>query len=116
MDVYGAQTVPWPAPSEPALIAASRYLRPYSPIFRPFEKLLHRRIDLAMRHAAEHGEIFHLWWHPEDFADYPDENLQFLRSVLESFAAYRAHYRMASLSMAGVLSRAQQKLHGAEIP
>jgi peptidoglycan/xylan/chitin deacetylase (PgdA/CDA1 family) len=105
LDVCGAQTVPWPEPSVPASIASSRYLRPYSPVFSPFESLLHRRIDLAMKHAAEQGEIFHLWWHPEDFAHYADENLQFLRRVLKSFAGYRAEYGMASLSMADLMSR-----------
>lgn len=103
VDICGAQTIPWPKPSVPASIAASRYLRPYHPVFSPLQKYLHRRIDVAMKHAAEHGEIFHLWWHPEDFAHYPDENLQFLRSVLKSFSAYRARYGMASLSMAEVM-------------
>jgi peptidoglycan/xylan/chitin deacetylase (PgdA/CDA1 family) len=106
VDICGAQTVPWPEPSVPASIAASRYLRPYSPVFGPFRRFLHQRIDLAMKHAAEHGEIFHLWWHPEDFAHYGDENLQFLRSILRSFSDYRARYNMTSLSMAGVMSRA----------
>jgi peptidoglycan/xylan/chitin deacetylase (PgdA/CDA1 family) len=115
VDVCGAQTVSWPNASVPASIAASRYLRPYSPVFGPFESFLHRRIDLAMKHAAEHGEIFHLWWHPEDFAHYGDENLQFLRSVLKSFSDYRARYGMTSLSMEEVISPVQHGSRDAQI-
>jgi len=110
VDICGAQTAPWPEQMVPASIAASRYLRPYSPVFGPFRKLLHQRINLAMKHAAERGEIFHLWWHPEDFAHYGDENLQFLRSVLKSFSDYRARFGMTSLSMAGVMSSVQRGL------
>ena len=84
-------------------IAASRYLRPHHPAFRSFEPWLLRRIGKAMRYAAQQGEIFHLWWHPEDFAPDLDANLRFLRSVLETFDSYRAQYDMVSRSMADVL-------------
>jgi hypothetical protein len=86
-------------------IPASRYLRPYHPAFRPFENLLVRRIRLAMKHAAETGEIFHLWWHPEDFARDLSQNLRVLRHVLEAFDSYRTQYGMVSLSMADVSNK-----------
>lgn len=107
IDLYGNQTVAWPTGSVPVSVPASRYLRPYHAAFGPFESLLLRRIDEAMKHAAEQGEVFHLWWHPEDFASDYDHNLRTLRCVLKAFDHYRTQFGMVSLSMAEV-SKAQQ--------
>jgi hypothetical protein len=103
IDIDGHQTFGWPDRSKLTSIPASRYLRSYRPVFRPFEPWLLQRIQKAMKHAAESGELFHLWWHPEDFAPDLDANLRFLRSVLETFDSYRAQYDMVSRSMADVL-------------
>lgn len=104
VNLDGDQTFPWPDHPEFSSIPASRYLRSYHPAFRPFEDLLLRRIRRAMEHAAKSGEIFHLWWHPEDFARDPGQNLRILRQVLEAFDHYRAQYGMVSHSMSEVLS------------
>jgi peptidoglycan/xylan/chitin deacetylase (PgdA/CDA1 family) len=104
-NLYGYQTNAWPEEESPLPVNASRYLRPYHPALIQFEPLLVRRVCGAMEHAAQKGEIFHLWWHPEDFAPDYDRNLRTLRRVLEKFEEYRARYRMASLTMAEVASR-----------
>jgi hypothetical protein len=62
-----------------------------------------QRIVGAMEHAALQGEIFHLWWHPEDFAYDCDLNLRFLRSILMAFEDFKARFDMQSLSMAEAL-------------
>lgn len=104
VDLCGHQTGLWPQDGSLISVAASRYLRPYSPVLQPFETLRHARIEQAMKHAAEQGEVFHLWWHPEDFSYHCDENLLFLRSVLSSFDSYRAQHGMVSLGMAEINS------------
>jgi peptidoglycan/xylan/chitin deacetylase (PgdA/CDA1 family) len=105
IDVFGPQSTGWPENAMPLAIASSRYLRSYNPRLRLLDRLLLARIAKAMEHAAREGEIFHLWWHPEDFASDYDQNLRMLRRVLELFAVYRAQYRMESLAMAEVCSR-----------
>jgi peptidoglycan/xylan/chitin deacetylase (PgdA/CDA1 family) len=100
LDLCGNQTCSWPQGEQLISVPASRYLRPYSPVLQPFEAWRHARIEEAMKYAAEHGEVFHLWWHPEDFAYHGDENLHFLRSVLRTFDTYRAQYGMVSVGMA----------------
>jgi peptidoglycan/xylan/chitin deacetylase (PgdA/CDA1 family) len=100
LDLCGNQTCSWPQGEQLISVPASRYLRPYSPVLQPFEAWRHTRIEEAMKYAAERGEVFHLWWHPEDFAYYGDENLHFLRSVLRTFDTYRAQYGMVSVGMA----------------
>ncbi|HNR18259.1 MAG TPA: polysaccharide deacetylase family protein, partial [Chitinophagaceae bacterium] len=44
-------------------IAASRFLRPFSPKLAILDGLRLRRIKRAMLHAAKHKKLFHLWWH-----------------------------------------------------
>jgi peptidoglycan/xylan/chitin deacetylase (PgdA/CDA1 family) len=106
-DIYGSQTFGWPETSTmtSTSIAASRYLRPYSPALKPFQSFQRRRISQAMERAARHGEVFHLWWHPEDFATHCDENLSFLCSVLTTFDSCRNEHGMVSLSMAEIRER-----------
>ena len=107
LDLCGNQTCPWPRDGRLISVAASRYLRPYSPILQPFEAWRHARIEQAMKYAAEQGEVFHLWWHPEDFSYHCDENLGFLRSVLRTFDSYRAQHGMVSVGMAEINSLLQ---------
>ena len=104
VDLCGHQTAPWPQDGSLISVAASRYLRPYSPVLQPFETRRHARIEHAMKHAAEQGEVFHLWWHPEDFSYHCDENLVFLRAVLTTFDSYRARHGMVSVGMAEINS------------
>ncbi|MBV9624274.1 MAG: polysaccharide deacetylase family protein [Acidobacteria bacterium] len=104
LDLCGNQTCRWPHDGRLISVAASRYLRPYSPVLQPFENSRHARIAQAMKYAAEHGEIFHLWWHPEDFSYDCNENLRFLRSVLKTFDSYRAQHGMVSVGMAEIIS------------
>ena len=66
-----------------------------------------------MMYAAEQGEIFHLWFHPEDFALNSTENFQFLRSILQCFNDLRQRFAMRSLSMIEAAT-ADQKLLNTE--
>jgi peptidoglycan/xylan/chitin deacetylase (PgdA/CDA1 family) len=80
-------------------LPASRFLRPYHPRMAALDGLKFRRIATGVRDAAEHGKIFHLWWHPHNFGVYLKENLAFLQRVLDFVAEMRSEYGMQSLSM-----------------
>jgi hypothetical protein len=101
-DLNGPQTVAFPNSPHLARLAASRYLRPFSPALSSLESIRLRRIATAMKSAAQDGRIFHLWWHPEDFAAHPDRNIDFLHQVLNVFEECRKKDGMASLSMGDV--------------
>ena len=58
-----------------------------------------------MKHAAKEKRIFHLWWHPEDFALRSGANLEFLQRVLQTFDECRREYGMVSLSMGDMTRR-----------
>jgi hypothetical protein len=101
--VDGRNTVPWRdivQTSGLCDVRASCFLRPYDPRLRGLEALRLRRIAAGMRHAAEHGELFHLWWHPHNFGKHTDENISMLCAILAEYARCCERWNMQSLSMA----------------
>jgi hypothetical protein len=52
-----------------------------------------------MTDAAKRGRIYHLWWHPHNFGVHLDENLAFLRLVLDHYRLLRERYEFQSVTM-----------------
>ncbi|MEX0930288.1 MAG: polysaccharide deacetylase family protein [Candidatus Paceibacterota bacterium] len=88
-------------------VEGSIILRPFTPALRHLDSLKLRRITTYMEHAAKSGEIFHLWWHPHNFATYTKENFRLLRSILDTFTQLEHLYGMRSLTMAEVADEAR---------
>lgn len=96
---------PWRRVAQPNglhAVPASLFLRPWSPRWRRFDVVRRERILRCLREAATRREIFHLWWHPHNFGVHLEQNLVFLREILDAFASYRERGALRSLSMAGV--------------
>ena len=109
LDTYvslsGPKIVRWDEVLQPngiCNVRSSMFLRPYSARRKGLESARLRRITGGIQAAAEQRGIFHLWWHPHNFGAQTEQNLRFLRSVLEAFSTCRRTYGMQSLSMAGV--------------
>jgi peptidoglycan/xylan/chitin deacetylase (PgdA/CDA1 family) len=107
LDAYagraGASTIRWEDVRQSSGLCdvrASCLLRPYRPALRHFEGLRLARIRRVLRFAARKKRIFHLWWHPHNFGIHQEENLSFLRRVLQAFSDCRDRYGMRSLTMA----------------
>ena len=83
-------------------VPASAFLRPYDPDRKHLEPLRLARLRSGMRHAAHHGRIFHLWWHPHNFSQYQSENFAVLEQILDEFDRLAAADGMQSLTMADV--------------
>lgn len=90
--------------TSPCNIGASRFLRPYSRRLKILESLRLRRITGGLTLAAKTGSIYHLWWHPHNFGVNLEENLAFLRRILDHYKGLQKSYGMESLSM-GELAR-----------
>lgn len=88
-------------------IPSSRFLRPWSRRLAIFEPLRLRRILLAMRHAAERGEVFHLWFHPHNFGVNQDRNLAVIARIATEATRLRKAHDWPSLTMAGAARQAQ---------
>lgn len=99
--VSGMQTVPFDAlpTSAPFNIPATRFYRPYSRFTAPLEPVRLRRVDAEIRHAAKHGHLVHLWWHPHNFGADQEANFAALRHTLATFSAARKRWGMRSLTM-----------------
>ena len=84
---------------------ASRFLRPWSRRLATAEELRLRRIEAGMTYAARTGEVFHLWWHPENFGANLAENMANLTRLVAHFGALRARYGFESATMADLADR-----------
>jgi len=79
-----------------------------SRLFRPcsgntfLDRMRIKRITSEMSKAAKSKEIYHLWWHPHNFGNYPEKNLQDLRDILNHFKNLRKKYNFNSYSMIGL--------------
>ncbi len=89
----------------PYNLPASRFLRPWSRRLAAAEELRLRRIEAGMTHAARTGEIFHLWWHPENFGANLPQNLANLRRLLAHFDHLRKAHGFESATMAELAER-----------
>ena len=58
----------------------------------------------GLRHAARRGRVFHLWWHPHNFAGHPEESFAFLHRLLDEYDRLAEREGMQSLSMRDVAS------------
>lgn len=89
---------------QPYDIASSRFLRAYYPKLRWFEPLKVQRILRGMTHAAKHGKVYHLWWHPQDFGEHTENNFAMFEQILQHFATLHHTHGMASLNMSEIVS------------
>lgn len=87
----------------PLNIRASRFLRPWSAKLAILEPLKIRRIRRGIRKAAETGSIFHLWWHPHNFAANTEKNLANLSLILDEFENCRERYGMRTLNIGEIV-------------
>ena len=87
------------AKKEPFDIPSSRFLRPFNPKLKLFEKLRLRRILRSMTYAAKNQKIFHLWWHPHNFGTHQNENIEFLNKILNHYSFLNSKYGFESLTM-----------------
>jgi hypothetical protein len=83
-------------------VPASAFLRPYSPGRSQLDSLKMRRLVSGLRDAARRGRIFHLWWHPHNFARHPAQSFTFLNQFLDEFDQLADSEGMCSLSMRDV--------------
>lgn len=86
----------------PLMFPASRFLRPYHPGFPTLNRWKLKRVKNEMTIAAQEGKVYHLWWHPHNFGDYPDKSLEELKEILLHFNTLRMRYGMISRNMKNV--------------
>jgi peptidoglycan/xylan/chitin deacetylase (PgdA/CDA1 family) len=58
-----------------------------------------KRIKNQMLDAAKTESLFHLWWHPHNFGSDLNENIYFLKLILDYFLDLKSEYGMSSMNM-----------------
>lgn len=108
LNLFGHQSYKITDVKKPLNIRGSRQLKPVSNRLRWLEKRRLNRILSSMTYAAKHKKIYHLWWHPHNFGNNPEHNLDFLRKILIHYKYLNECYGFTSNSMGeiakGILS------------
>ena len=90
---------------------ASRLLRPFSRNhFLNKTKL--NRIKNEMTLAATNNEIYHLWWHPHNFGQDPQNNLRDLLLLLNHYKKCKDQFNFRSLTMRELTNIPKKKKYG----
>ncbi|MDN3667856.1 polysaccharide deacetylase family protein [Echinicola jeungdonensis] len=85
----------------PINIPASRLLRPYKKNSL-FNRRRVDRIKSELSEAASQKKVYHLWWHPHNFGNYPEQNLLLLEEILQHFDTLREKFQMESKNMKSI--------------
>lgn len=100
----------------PYNVGSSRFFRASDSRLRWLEPLKQRRIRNGLDRAAKTARVFHLWWHPQDFAVDPDTDLAALQRILQHFDGLRRSEGMISANMSEVAERAAALPSSARAP
>ncbi len=79
-------------------IPASRFLRPSSG-YDVFDQIHLNRVKHGMLKAAKTNGLYHLWWHPHNFGQRTDANLNNLEKILKYYRILNQENGMNSLTM-----------------
>jgi len=77
---------------------ASRFLRPTEGNAY-LRKLKINTIKAEMDVAAKRGEVYHLWWHPHNFGDQPEESMKDLQEIVGHYKDLNNKFKFKSLNM-----------------
>ena len=83
----------------PYFLPASRFFRSWKPNSKIVNHIKLLRIKLEMTYAAKHKKYYHIWWHPENFGNHPNECLQELKSIVQHYLMLQNKYDFKSVSM-----------------
>ena len=83
-------------------VNSSRFFKPYTERLGKLEPLKRHRFRRELVKAAKCGEIYHIYWHPHNFLEDVEKNLETLEWFLRAFSVMRDRYGMLSCSMAEV--------------
>ena len=81
-------------------VPASHFLRSCSGQLGKVHPLHLKMIKRNMTRAAKKGRGYHLWWHPHNFGQDTDANINALKQILSHFTALRTEFGMQSCHMA----------------
>lgn len=97
--IYTKELIKSEQSSLPHQLPASRLYRAWQPKYPLLNKLKLERIKNEMTMAAVTGSYYHLWWHPENFGNYPMECMKELEQIVSHYQMLASKYSFQSLTM-----------------
>jgi peptidoglycan/xylan/chitin deacetylase (PgdA/CDA1 family) len=85
--------------SAPYFLPSSRFFRSWKPQNKIINHFKLLRIKLEMNYAAKYKKYYHIWWHPENFGNHPNECLQELKIILQHYLKLQKKYGFKSVTM-----------------
>ncbi len=95
--------------SLPLLLPATRLYRPWKPEYPLQNTFKMRRILNEMTVAAKNGAYYHIWWHPHNFGNHPQECLTELKQIIDHYNSLKNKYGFQSLTMNEITEQLLQK-------
>ena len=83
----------------PLCLPATRLYRPWKPGQPLQNRLKMRRILREMTEVARKKAYYHLWWHPHNFGNNPQECLNELKQIVQHYHLLNKKYGMKSMTM-----------------
>lgn len=83
-------------------IRNSRFFKPFRPRYKAFEQLKLKRYFKEMEFAAQNGEVYHMYWHPHNFAENTEINFFQMEKLLLWYEELKEQYGMQSMNMSEV--------------
>lgn len=83
---------------------ASRFYRAYHENEKLIQFLKIRRVKSEMKEAAKNNKSYHLWWHPHNFGNSTEKNLEYLEEILKYFKQLQLDFNFTSQSMNEMVS------------
>ena len=80
-------------------LTGSRMYKPYFSKLAFLERLKIKRIKRQMLHAARHGLVFHLWWHPHNIGVHTGFHMKQLEEIFTYYEMMKDKYGMQSMNM-----------------
>lgn len=94
-------------------VPASAFLRPLSPRRMALEPLRRARLRAGLLDAARRGRVFHIWWHPHNFARCPEASLALVSWLFEEVERLGTSDGLEVMTMAGAARAARCLAEGA---
>lgn len=81
------------------ILPASRFFRPYKKTENLIQNLKIKRIKKEMYFAAKNNLNYHLWWHPHNFGEDIDKNMEQLENIIQYYKYLNSRFNFISKNM-----------------
>jgi len=84
---------------QPYFLPSSRFLRSWVPKLKILNYIKLLRIKFEMTYAAKNKKYYHIWWHPENFGNHPNQCFNELKIIIDHYLKLQIKYGFKSVSM-----------------